>query len=270
VLSKTDSFLGRPPREHVTMMYNAFARGVTRIAALALFVSLATLAALRAEDAPCNYPPKSAIGPDGWINLFDGKDLDGWKLSDSKTSQVHVEDGKIVMVGPTSHLFTDWQFKNFIFEADVMQTPHANSGIYFHTHYQEHGFPKTGYESQVNVSHRDPVKTGSLYHYVKLYKTEAKDNEWWKQTVIVEGKHVVIKINDKTVVDWTEPENVGNRGEKIGCGSFALQAHDPERKYPDSKTYFRNIRVKPLPDTAETPHEKAAASGKTIRRVPVQ
>jgi hypothetical protein len=252
------------------MMYNAFAHGVTRIAALSLFASLATLSTLRAEDAPCNYPPKSAIGADGWISLFDGKDLNGWKLSDSKTSQVHVEDGKIVMVGPTSHLFSDWQFKNFIFEADVMQTPHANSGIYFHTHYQEHGFPKTGYESQVNVSHRDPVKTGSLYHFVKLYKTEPKDNEWWKQTVIVEGKHVVIKINDKTVVDWTEPENVGNRGEKIGCGSFGLQAHDPEKKFPDSKTYFKNIRVKPLPDTVETPHEKAAADGKVIRKVPVK
>ena len=108
-----------------------------------------------AEDKPCNYPPASAAGPDGWINLFNGKDLTGWKLGDAKQSKIHVEDGKIVAAGPHSHAFTDWQFKNFIFEADVMTTPHSNSGIYFHTKYQDKGFPKTGYESQVNVSHGD-------------------------------------------------------------------------------------------------------------------
>jgi len=219
------------------------ARRLTKLASLFAVVSFALFATAQAEDEPCNYPPKSAIGPDGWINLFDGKDLNGWKLSDVKRSKVHVEDGKIVMGGPTSHLFTDWQFKNFILEADVMTTPGSNSGIYFHTHYQASGFPKTGYESQVNVSHRDPVKTGSIYHWVKLYETPAQDNKWWKQTIIVEGKHVVVKIDDKQVADWTEPADVGNRLEKLGCGSFALQSHDPK-----SVTYYKNIRVKPLPE----------------------
>lgn len=228
------------------MMNYLFADRVARFTAFGTILCLAmawlvTAPLVMAADEPCNYPPKSAIGPDGWINLFDGKDLNGWKLSDTNRSKVHVEDGKIVMGGPTSHLFTDWQFKNFILEADVMTTPGSNSGIYFHTHYQASGFPNTGYESQVNVSHRDPVKTGSLYHVVKLYKTPAKDNEWWKQTIIVEGKHITVKINNETVVDYTEPEDVGDRHEKLGCGSFALQAHDPK-----SVTYFRNIRVKPL------------------------
>jgi Domain of Unknown Function (DUF1080) len=247
------------------MMINPFARPVARLTAFALFVSLAAVSTARAEDEPCNYPPKSAIGPDGWIDLFDGKDLTGWKVSDSATSKVHVEDGKIVMGGPTSHAFTDWQFKNFIFEADVMTTPGSNSGIYFHTHYQEHGFPKTGYESQVNVSHRDPVKTGSLYHIAKLYKTPAKDNKWWKQTIIVEGKHVIVKIDDEQVIDYTEPADTSHQQEKIGCGSFALQSHDPK-----SVTYFKNLRVKPLPDTAtaetSAKHETPAAKTKTIRR----
>ncbi len=126
-----------------------------------------------------------------------------------------------------------------------MQThPHANSGIYIHTHYQAKGFPDTGYESQVNVSHRDPVKTGSLYHVVKLYKTPAKDNEWYKQTIIVEGKHIIVKVNDEVVVDYTEkPEDAAKRKEKLSCGSFALQAHDP-----GSVTWYKNIRVKPLAD----------------------
>jgi hypothetical protein len=228
-----------------TMMNESFAHRVTKSAAVGAILAFATAATVFAADQPCNYPPKSAIGPDGWINLFDGKDLNGWKLSDAKRSKVHIEDGKIVMAPPTSHLFTDWQFKNFIFEADVMTTPGANSGIYFHTHYQESGFPRTGYESQVNVSHRDRVKTGSLYDVVKLYQTPAKDNKWWKQTIIVQGKHIIVKIDDEKVIDYTEPANVGNRRQKLGCGNFALQAHDAPAK---SVTYYRNIRVKPLPE----------------------
>jgi hypothetical protein len=226
-----------------TMMNDSFAHRVTKSAAFGAILAFAMAATVLAADQPCNYPPKSAIGADGWINLFDGKDLNGWKLADAKRSKVHVEDGKIVMAGYASHLFTDWQFKNFIFEADVMTKPHSNSGIYFHTHYQASGFPKTGYESQVNVTHGDPVKTGSLYHVVKLYQTPAKDNQWWKQTIIVQGKRIIVKINDEQVIDYTEPNDVGNRQEKLSCGSFALQAHDPK-----SVTYFRNIRVKPLPE----------------------
>jgi Domain of Unknown Function (DUF1080) len=227
------------------MMKACFAERVTKFTCLGAFFAIALATTVLAADEPCNYPPKSAIGPDGWINLFDGKDLKGWKLSDHEKSRVHVEDGKIVMAPPTAHLFTDWQFKNFIIEADVMTTPGSNSGIYFHTHYQEHGYPKTGYESQVNVSHRDPVKSGSLYHFVKLYHTAAKDNEWYKQSVKVEGKHIVIKVNDETVVDYTEPADVHGRLERLGCGSFALQAHDAK---PQCVTYYKNIRVKPLPE----------------------
>lgn len=151
-----------------------------------------------------------------------------------------------------SHLFTDWQFKNFVFEADVMTTPGSNSGIYFHTKYQPVGFPDTGYESQVDCSHRDPVRTGSLYNVIRLYETPAKDNQWWKQTIFVRGKRIITKINDKVVIDYTEPEGVTG-GRKLSCGSFALQAHDPK-----SVTYYRNIRVKPLPDEP-TKHARRSA-----------
>ncbi len=142
--------------------------------------------------------------------------------------------------GPRSHLYTIKEFKNFEFKAEVMTTPGSNSGIYFHTKYQETGFPNTGYESQVNVSHGDPVKTGSLWGVVKLYETPAKDNKWWEQHIIVRGQNIVVKINGKTVLDYTEPKGVQG-GRKISSGSFALQAHDPK-----SVIYYRNLRVKPL------------------------
>jgi len=174
---------------------------------------------------------------DGWISLFNGKDLTGWKISEN--GNFKVEDGAIVVRGARAHLFTEKEFKNFEFQAEVKTEPGSNSGIYFHTKYEE-TWPTVGYESQVNVTHGDPVKTGSLYNVVKLYETPAKDNEWWTQTIIVRGKNIVIKINGKTVIDYTEPDGVtGPR--KLGQGSFALQAHDPK-----SVVRYRNIKVKPL------------------------
>lgn len=175
---------------------------------------------------------------DGWISLFNGKDFTGWKISEN--GKWRVEDGMIVANGPRSHLYTEREFQDFEFKAEVKTTPGSNSGIYFHTKFQETGWPEAGHETQVNVTHRDPVKTGSLYGVVKLYETPAKDNEWWTQHIIVKGKNVVVKINGKTVLDYTEPEGVeGPR--KIGKGSIALQAHDP-----DSVVYYRNLRIRPL------------------------
>lgn len=176
----------------------------------------------------------------GWIKLFNGKDLTGWRISDN--GQWKVDQGRLVAAGPRSHLFTTRKFKNFDFKAEVMTTPGSNSGIYFHTKYQETGWPRQGHESQVNVTHRDPVKTGSIYGIVKLYKTPAQDNQWWTQEIIVRGRNIVVKINGETVIDYTEPE--GAKGpRRLSKGSFALQAHDP-----NSVTYYRNIRVKPLPE----------------------
>ena len=182
----------------------------------------------------------SAEDKDGWISLFNGKNFDGWKIGDAKQGKWKIENGNIVANGPRSHLYTIKEFKNFEFKAEVMTTPGSNSGIYFHTKYQETGFPNTGYESQVNVSHGDKVKTGSLWGVVKLYETPAKDNKWWEQHIIVRGQNIVVKINGKTVLDYTEPKGVQG-GRKISSGSFALQAHDPK-----SVIYYRNLRVKPL------------------------
>ena len=79
--------LRRLPTREPTMIHDSFARRITTFASLGAFITLAMVSAVRAADEPCNYPPKSAIGPDGWINLFDGKDFKGWKLSDSKGSR---------------------------------------------------------------------------------------------------------------------------------------------------------------------------------------
>jgi hypothetical protein len=184
---------------------------------------------------------KNSETEEGWVDLFNGKDLTGWRIAENGPWEV--KEGAIVVTGERSHLFTEKEYKNFEFKADVMTTPGSNSGIFFHSKFQEEGWPKQGYESQVNVTHKDPVKTGSLYNRVKLFKTPAKDNEWWTQHIIVNGRNVVIKINGETVIDYTEPEGATGSPSLGEKGSFALQAHDPK-----SVVYYKNIRLKPLAD----------------------
>lgn len=186
---------------------------------------------------------------DGWISLFDGKSLSGWKVGEN-ASTFSVKDGAIVANGPVAHLFYDGNvknhdFKNFEFKADVMTTPGSNSGLYFHTTYQESSWPQKGYEVQVNNSHTDWRRTGSLYAIQDVKEVYVKDNEWYTESIIVKDKHVTIKINDKTVVEYDEPGNVqreeGMKDRVLSSGTFAIQGHDPQ-----SKVYFKNIMVKPL------------------------
>lgn len=191
---------------------------------------------------------QAAEKEDGWVNLFDGKSLKGWKANENKETW-KIEKGSLVCHGPRSHLFymgDKKPFVNFEFKAEVMTTPGSNAGIYFHTRYQETGWPKFGYESQVNITHKDPKKTGSLYGVVNVSNPPAKDNEWWTQHIIVKGKNIQIKINNKTVVNYNEPGDKKATSpqfeRRLNSGTFALQGHDPM-----SKVYFRNLRVKRLP-----------------------
>ncbi len=195
--------------------------------------------------------PAAADSPDadGFVSLFDGKTLDGWKPSEENPGSFTVEDGKIKVDGPRAHLFYDGEhgpFSNFHFVADVMTTPGSNSGLYLRTQYQPSGWPKYGYECQVNASHGDPKRSSSLYDVVNVGEPPIKDNEWYRQEIIVEGRRIRLLINGEVMVDYTEPENkeaFSNDFERrLGApGTFAIQAHDPQ-----SVAYFRNLKVKKL------------------------
>ncbi len=183
------------------------------------------------------------------MSIFDGETLDGWKANENIDSW-KVKDGCLVCYGERSHLFYIGElqpFKNFHFKAEVKTTPGSNSGIYFHTKYQENGWPKYGYECQVNVSHGDPKKSSGLYGVQDVAEPPLKDDEWYTQEIIVEGRHIVLKVNGQVMVDYTEPENKkafdNNFERRLGEGTFALQAHDPK-----SLVYFKNLRVKKLSD----------------------
>jgi 3-keto-disaccharide hydrolase len=191
----------------------------------------------------------AAADGDGWITLFDGTSLDGWKASEHKESW-KLKDGILICNGERSHLFyvgKEAPFKNFELKVEVKAAHNSNSGIYFHTKYQEEGWPAKGFETQVNNTYeKDPKKTGSLYAVKNVTEQLVPDDTWWEQYVIVNGKRVIIKINGKTAVDYTEPDDAKpsepNFERLIGEGTFALQAHDP-----NSKVYYRSVKVKRLP-----------------------
>jgi hypothetical protein len=208
--------------------------------------------------AGCQSADKMFSRAAGWRDLFNGRDLDGWRASENQGTFTVNEDGVIVVHGQRSHLFytgpvEDADFTNFEFCADVMTTPGSNSGIFFHTAYQETGWPSQGYECQVNQTFQaDPKKTGSLYNVVNIDAKDnpAKDNEWYTQQIIVRGKHIVVNIitgidsgkrEVHKVVDYTEPDQLDRQQPRLSHGTFALQGHDP-----NSLVYFRNIRVRPL------------------------
>ena len=198
----------------------------------------------------CNTSERAASS--GWVSLFDGRSLNGWRVGENAQT-FRVDSGMIIVNGNVAHLFYEGNlqnsnFKNFEFKADVMTRPGSNSGIYFHTTFQQSSWPRKGYEVQVNNSHTDWRRTGSLYGINDVREVYVKDNEWYTEYIKVQGKRVIIKINDKLVVDYTEPANVlqerGNdSGRVLSSGTFALQGHDP-----NSKVYFKNIMVRPLAD----------------------
>lgn len=197
----------------------------------------------------CAGSKSSKNNEEGWVRIFDGRSLQGW-LASERPETFKVENGAIVVNGERAHLFyvgpfKDHNFKNFEFKADVMTTPGSNSGMYIHTEFQKTGWPNRGYEIQVNNSHSDWRRTGSVYAIEDVREQLAKDNEWYTQHIIVKEKKITVKVNDKIAAEYTEPENVSRpndmAGRKLSSGTVALQGHDPK-----SKVYFKNIMIKPL------------------------
>lgn len=187
----------------------------------------------------------------GWASLFNGSDLSGWKVAERPES-ARVVDGALVVQGERAHVFYDGPvyahaFKNFELRALVQTKPNSNSGIYFHTAFQEQGWPSKGYEVQVNNSQGDWRRTGGLYGIDDVREAPAADDRWFRMEVRVDGKHVTVAVDGKQVVDYTEPDDVvregGFAGRLIDRGTFALQAHDP-----GSEVWYKAIEVRPLPE----------------------
>ena len=186
---------------------------------------------------------------EGWISLTDGKTMEGWKVGENSDTW-SLKDGAFVAQGPRSHLFYvgdahGGEFEDFELKVDVKTEPNSNGGVYFHTDYQDEGWPAKGFEVQVNNSHKDWRRSGGLYAVQDVREAPAKDGEWFTEHIIVKGDNVRVLVDGKEVVNWTQPEDwqgIENSPErKLASGTIALQGHDP-----NSTVYYKNIRIKPL------------------------
>ncbi len=209
---------------------------------------------------------------DGWMDLFNGRNLDGWRPQ-GKLPSWKVAGGLLSADGAMCHLFYAGpvhgaDFKNFELEVEAMTRPSCNSGVYFHTTYQDTGWPNKGCEVQINnTQEREKKKTGSLYNLRNSYKQFVPDNQWFKINILVRGKNVQVRLNGMLMVDYFEPTPhvIPPSMEKerfLDHGTFALQCHDPE-----SKAMFRSVRVRPLPDSVTAPGETTFTADDTFKQI---
>src|SRR5690606_25347101 len=166
----------------------------------------------------------------------------GWTVNENKES-FKIEDGAIVAEGDRSHCFytgdfEDGKFEDFELRMDIMTKPSANGGVFIHTDYVEEGWPPAGYEIQVNNTQSDWQKSGGVYNAAPN-KEPFEDDTWMKYVIEVKRGRITVHINDKKVAEY-KPDRDESRLQKDG-GMIALQAHDP-----GSKSYYKNIRIKPL------------------------
>jgi hypothetical protein len=183
---------------------------------------------------------------DGWQMLFNGKDLTGWRAAENPAT-FSVQDGAIVVFGPRAHLFYDGPvnnhtFKNFEWKATVKTMPGSNSGMFIHTAYQDKDWPSKGYEIQVNQTHTDWRKTGSVYGMQDVKEVFVKDNEWYTEQITVQGKTVTVRVNDKIINTYTEADGISGP-KKLSSGTVALQGHDPK-----SNVFYKDVMIRVLPD----------------------
>ncbi|MFO0959913.1 MAG: DUF1080 domain-containing protein [Isosphaeraceae bacterium] len=189
-------------------------------------------------------PCTACAQQDGWVSLFDGKTLDGWEINDlSKSTKWEVIDGELRGSGGASMIAsTKGPYKNFKFRAEIKINDKGNSGMYYRCKSTKPGFTD-GYETQINATHGDPIRTGSLYTMVHLYDAAHKPDEWFTQeveckTIDYRGKKVTsikTSVNGKVLFEALDYTN------QFESGYFAFQQHDP-----GSKVALRKIEVMDL------------------------
>ncbi|MFP6763750.1 MAG: DUF1080 domain-containing protein [Planctomycetaceae bacterium] len=187
----------------------------------------------------------AAQADDGdWISLFDGKSLTGWQKVGNAKSVWEVKDGALCGSGPASMLVTTkGPFKNFKYRAEIKINDGGNSGLYFRTTAQP-GFAD-GYEAQIDSTHRDPIRTGSLYGLCHVYRQHVKPGTWFTYDIEVRddvwrGRNMTrIKVS----IDGNELYEYLDFALTHKAGHFAFQQHDP-----GSRVNIRKVQVLPLAD----------------------
>lgn len=174
-----------------------------------------------------------------WVSLFDGKTLEGWEKVGNGKSVWEVKDGAIHGSGAASMLVsTKGPYKDFRFRAEIKINDGGNSGLYFRTT-RKPGF-SDGYEAQIDSTHSDPIRTGSLYGMCHVYQQHVKPDTWFTYDIEVrdnvwrgrKNTRIKITIDDNELYEHLDFERTFKEGH------FAFQQHDP-----GSKVSIRKVEV---------------------------
>jgi hypothetical protein len=180
-----------------------------------------------------------------WEVLFDGKTMEGWEKIGKEESKWEVVDGSLAGSGPASMLVcTKGPYKNFKYHAEIKINDKGNSGLYFRTT-RKPGF-SDGYEAQIDSTHTDPIRTGSLYGMCHVYKRLVEPDAWFSYDLEVrddvwrgkEMTRIKISVNGDELFEYLDFAKTFKEGH------FAFQQHDP-----GSKVLIRKVEVLELPNT---------------------
>jgi hypothetical protein len=225
-----------------------------------------TIASLVAAALLALLIPAARCGQaeEGWVALFNGKDLDGWVQRGGK-AKYRVEDGQIVgtSVPNTSNSFlcTARDYGDFILELEFKDHPQLNSGVQIRSHcYDEPRVEKIdgkeykvpagrvhGYQVEIDPSER--AWTGGIYDESRRgWLNDLKDNEparkafkqndWNKFRIECRGNSLKTWLNGVPAADL--------RDSATATGFIALQVHGVGKKSEALEVRFRNIRLKEL------------------------
>src|SRR5437660_962825 len=200
----------------------------------------------------------------GWVNLFNGKDLEGWVQRGGK-AKYYAEDGEIVgaSVPETSNSFlcTKNDYADFILELEFKVHPELNSGV--QTRSQCFDEPKTvelngksikipagrvhGYQVEIDPS--DRAWTGGIYDEGRRkWLVDLKNNDPARKAFKQgEWNKFRIECRDDSIKTWLNGVPAADLKDSVTPSGFiALQVHGVKDKKEPLEVRFRNLRIKEL------------------------
>ena len=191
----------------------------------------------------------------GWVNLFDGKTLNGWKQATGKATYT-VENGQIVgttvVNSPNSFLVTEKEHGNFVLELDSkVDDTTSNSGVQTRSHFDQAGNNGTGkvYGRQVEIDPSARKWTGGIYDEGRrdwLYPVEL--NTKAKPAFKVGAwNHFKIECIGNSIKTWVNGVPTAYMVDTVDSKGFiGLQVHSIGNNTAEAgkKIYFKNIRIK--------------------------
>ena len=202
--------------------------------ALAAVSALLCLAITFSGAGPATAAGANTLTPEelaeGWVLLFDGETLFGWKATTEANWEV--ADGVIsVSEGEPGLLLTTSQFGNYVLKVDFRSAPGTNSGVFLRTSPNPTDVTTRCYELNIADSGTNPYPTGS---FVKRQRAEGEHDsaDWQTFQVTADGGRFLVELDGQLVLDYTDPK-------PLGRGFIGLQLNS-------GKVEFRNVKLKSL------------------------